>query len=55
MGAFTHTLESLGPPIEGRDKMRWCLASKGVFDGKSFYGALSRSSLLLFLGRVSGV
>ena len=31
MGVFTHTLELLSPPIEGGDKMRWCLGSKGGF------------------------
>ena len=31
VGVFTHTLELLSPPIEGGDKMRWCLGSKGGF------------------------
>ena len=48
VGAFTHTLESLSPPIEGGDKMRLCLGSKGDFDIKSFYGALRASSSITF-------
>ena len=48
LGTFAHTLESLSPPIEGRDKMRWCLGSKGDFDIKSFYGALRGSSSITF-------
>ena len=55
VGTFFHTLESLCPPIEDGDKMRWCLGSKGEFDIKSFYGALRDLVLLLFLGRVFGV
>ena len=31
VGAFTRTLELLSPPIEGGDKMRWCLGVKGGF------------------------
>ena len=48
MGAFTHTLESLSPPIEGGDKMRRGLGLKGDFDIKSFYGALRGSSSITF-------
>ncbi|XP_075645478.1 protein GLUTELIN PRECURSOR ACCUMULATION 3-like [Castanea sativa] len=48
VGAFTRTLELLSPPIEGGDKMRLCLGSKGDFDIKSFYGALRASSSITF-------
>ena len=48
MGAFAHTLESLSPSVEGVDKMRWCLGSKGDFDIKSFYDALRGSSSITF-------
>uniref|UniRef100_A0A7N2MML9 Rubredoxin-like domain-containing protein n=1 Tax=Quercus lobata TaxID=97700 RepID=A0A7N2MML9_QUELO len=48
VGAFTRTLELLSPPIEGGDKMRWCLGFKGVFDIKSFYGALRGSRFITF-------